>query len=208
MGKTTLKSRRLNQELKYRIINRAEDIVFKKRKTELSKQNSAVADQLYHHLYNDDVMKVINKFPQPCLLDLADRSYFRIYASTLREIDKKFTQGIPYMINFKFSDGQVRAMIGGMQELTKEILRSLPEVLFDKMITHAKEKQSLSDEVVKYKQKLRSLLDHVTTTKQLIEVLPEAEDWVRHVTETGCSNMPQADIASQVSELARVASTK
>lgn len=57
-------------------------------------------------------------------------------------------------------------------------------------------KYSLENRKGEFRDKLHGLLDQVGTTSKLVEVMPEAEEWLPGVYH--CSNIPQADTVADL----------
>ena len=189
-----MKSKRLTKELQHKIKNRAEDWKFKKDNEKLSKMYEGVGDEIYDFFYDDKLKKVINELPEFMVKELSS-NYFNVTYHVARKIgfSNKWTN-----FYFKFSEPK-RTFNSHINADTILLIKVGDRKLYNKILKVIKLDCSLSERKEKFKLKLHFLMGQVTTTKKLIDVLPEAENWISEVT--ACNDLPQADVVAQMMDI-------
>lgn len=189
-----MKSRRLTKELQYKIKARAEDWKFEKEQELLKVSKTKLADDLFVHFYPDKVQAMMAKLPD-FMIQHDDATGFFVTNSACLACVKivKFEVNRWYQsTHLYFTDETKRKMLGrsidtdDLENLKKSNYRLYGR--FVKVVAHV---VMLSTRKEKFRTKLQYLMDQVTTTKKLIDVLPEAQEWMPEVFE--CNNLPAAD---------------
>lgn len=203
MATVKIKSKRLTNELKHTIKNRAVDWKFKEDQKKLDKLHSGLAEDIYSHFYSVELQEIIADLPE----FMVNHSGNKLSVGNNSAIKDLCTCG-GYdtdetwfnTIYFKFDNEETKLLIGSNMDKAALIkLKSSNKKLYNRMAKYVGAAMELSHRQTDFRYKLTSLMDQVGSTKKLVELLPDAESWITEVY--GCNDLPAADEVAQLLDI-------
>ena len=194
------KSMRITKQLKYSIMNKAVDWKFTKADADNKAFEGRVAEVVFNELFPAKVRAILAELPDWMVvpeaaritLDDAVRDVIdpknKMFLGTYRysDINLNFPEGVTHRTLALPLDNVIpKAAVAALKPTT---LKLLTEFLVEKF--------SIQKRREDFREKLDSLLDQMGTTAKLVEVMPEAEEWLPEVYQ--CSNIPQADAVADL----------
>jgi hypothetical protein len=192
-----MKSIKLNETNRQKIKYAATKLKFKKEDISLNKKEKKLGDKVYKLLYTP-YLKKMNELPKDAFY-WSDRIHIKNISLHPSAKNYQKENEIYLIMNEQQKQFYHNRTFGDI------CIHGLPAAVVQgikvSVAHYLKMRKDHKGRKTQFHYRVRNLLYQVNTTKQLIELLPEAEVWVKEALHKECTDLPAADIAAQISNM-------
>lgn len=193
------KSARITKQMKHSIMNKAMAWKFGKVEADHKAFENRTAEAVFNDLFPPKIQQMFDKMPDWMLDPEACRIELDGPIKQLIDPEEALDLGYRHAdVYLNFAEGAAKRMtlMPFGNTIRKEAFPSITPTSLEMLTKFLVEKYALEDRKGSFRKKLDGLLSQVGTTGKLVEIMPEAAEWLPEVYH--CSNIPQADTVADL----------
>lgn len=192
-------SKKITEEMRHSILNKAMAWKFDKAEADHKALEARTAEAVFNDLFPPGIQRMFDNMPDWMLNPAASR--IELDGPIKNFIDPKRALDFCYRhtnVHLNFTKGVTKRMpiLPQGNTVRKKAFPSITPASLEMLTEFMIGECALENRRASFRGKLDGLLDQVGTTGKLVEIMPEAAEWLPEVYH--CSNIPQADTVADL----------